>query len=102
MFAATVQHVKRSLIGQSYDHVAYMNSESVKELLKLRNSVLVSDTARGKVCDFAFLTSSSSEFFVTFALVVPPLTVKNRPYAHIWACALNQKNTVYGVWNSEF
>ena len=35
------QHVKRSLIGQQYDHVANMNSESAKELLKLRNSVMV-------------------------------------------------------------
>ena len=35
------QHVKRSLIGQQYDHVANMNIESTKELLKLRNSVLV-------------------------------------------------------------
>ena len=34
-------HVKRSLIGQLYDHVANMNSESAKELLKLRNSALV-------------------------------------------------------------
>ena len=34
-------HVKRSLIGQLYNHTANMNSESAKELLKLRNSVLV-------------------------------------------------------------
>ena len=40
MFAATIAHV-RSLIGQNYDHAANMNSESAKELLKLRNSALV-------------------------------------------------------------
>ena len=34
-------HVKRSLIGQKYNHAANMNSESAKELLKLRNSALV-------------------------------------------------------------
>ena len=34
------------------------------------------------------------EFFFTFALVIPPLTLKNRPCALIWACALNRKNTV--------
>ena len=53
--------------------------------------------ARGKVCNFAFLTSSGGrfyEFFVTFALVIHPLPVKNRPCALIWACALNRKNTV--------
>ena len=33
--------VKRSLIGEWYDHAANMNSESAKELLKWRNSVLV-------------------------------------------------------------
>ena len=47
--------------------------------------------------NFAFLTSSGGKFykfFVTFALVIHPLTVKNRPCALIWACALNRKNTV--------
>ena len=34
-------HVKRSFIGELYDHAANMNSESAKELLKLLNSVLV-------------------------------------------------------------
>ena len=56
--------------------------------------------ARGKVCNFAFLTSSGGkfyEFFVTFALVIHPLTVKNRPCALIWACALNRKKTVSGI-----
>ena len=64
-------HVKRSLIGQLYDHAANMNSESAKELLKLQNSVLVCrQLARGKVCDF----------FMTVALqAIPPLTEKNRP-----------------------
>ena len=33
-------------------------------------------------------------FFITFALVIPPLTMKNRPCALIWACVLNRKNTV--------
>ena len=52
--------------------------------------------ARGKVWNFAFLTSSGGkfyDFFVTFVLVIHPLTVKNRPCALIWACALNRKNT---------
>ena len=31
---------------------------------------------------------------MTFALVIPPLTVKNRPCALILACALYRKNTV--------
>ena len=56
------------------------------------------ETARGKVCNFAFLTPSGRkfyEFFVTFALVIHPLTVKNRACALIWACALNRKNTVH-------
>ena len=38
-------------------------------------------SARGKVFDFAFLASSGGkfyEFFMTFALAIPPLTVKNR------------------------
>ena len=52
-----------------------MNSESVKELPKLQNSALrFADTARGKVCDFAFLTSSGGKFykfFAIFALVIP-------------------------------
>ena len=56
------------------------------------------DTAREKVCNFAFLTSSGGgefyEFFVTFALVIHPLTVKNRPCALIRSCALNRKNKV--------
>ena len=58
----------------------------------------VADTARGKVCDFAFLTSSGGKFykfFKTFALAIPTLTVKNRPCALIWACAHNRKNTVF-------
>ena len=49
-----------------------MNSESMKQLLKLQNS----------------------EFFVVFALVIHPLTTKNRPCALISACALNRKTTV--------
>ena len=51
-----------------------MNSESAKKLLKLRVQRWFADTARGKVCNFAFLTSSGGkfyEFFVTFALVRP-------------------------------
>ena len=58
---------------------------------------MTSLTARGKVCNFAFLTSSGGkfyEFFVTFALVIHPLTVKNKPCALIWACVLNRKKTV--------
>ena len=57
--------------------------------------------ARGKVCDFAFLTSSGGggggkfyEFFITFGLAIPPLTVKNRGDALIWDHALNRANTV--------
>ena len=76
-----------------------MNSESAKELLKLRNSALVCRHVKRKgICSFAFLTSSGGkfyEFFLTFALVIHPLTVKNRPCALIWACALNRKNTVH-------
>ena len=34
------------------------------------------------------------EFFMTFELAIPPPTMKNRPRALIWACALNRKNTV--------
>ena len=34
---------------------------------------------------------------MTVALAIPPLTVKNRPCALIWACALNRKNTVFGL-----
>ena len=34
------------------------------------------------------------EFFVTFALVIHPLTMKNRPCALIRSCALNRKNMV--------
>ena len=76
-----------------------MNSESAQELLKLQISVLVCrhGKRKGNLCNFAFLTSSGGkfyEFFVTFALVIHPLTVKNRPCALIWACALNRKNTV--------
>ena len=58
-----------------------MNSESAN----CRNGGIqrwFADTARGKVCDFAFLTSSGGklyEFFMTFALAIPPLTVKNWP-----------------------
>ena len=73
--------MKRLLIGQLHDHAANMNSESEKELLKLRNSVLVCRHGKRKLCDFAFLTSSGGkfyEFFMTVALAIPPLTVKNR------------------------
>ena len=48
--------------------------------------------------NFTFLTSSGGKFykfFVTFALVIHHLTVKNRPCVLIWACALNPKNTVH-------
>ena len=59
-----------------------MNSESAKELLKLRNSALVCrHMAIGRVCDLAFLTSSGGKFYKFFmrvALAVPPLTMKNR------------------------
>ena len=58
------------------------------------------DTARGKVCDFAFLTSSGGkfyEFFMTVAQAIPPLTVKNNTCALIRVCALNRKNTVLVV-----
>ena len=53
--------------------------------------------ARGKVCDLAFLTSSGGKFyafFMTIALAIAPLTVKNRGDALIRDRALNQANTV--------
>ena len=37
---------------------------------------------------------SFTRFFMTFALAVPPLTLKNRDCALNRSCALNQKNTV--------
>ena len=39
-----------------------MNSERTKELLKLRIQRWFADTAGGKVCNFAFLTSSGGNF----------------------------------------
>ena len=42
------QLVKRSLIGQKYNHAANMNSESAKELLTLRFLLLL----RGKFYEF--------------------------------------------------
>ena len=51
-----------------------MNSENAKELEIWQNSML----ARGKVCDFAFLTSSGGKFYMIVGLAVPPLSVKNR------------------------
>ena len=42
------QLVKRSLIGQKYDHAANMNSESAKELLKWRFSALVCTLGKRK------------------------------------------------------
>ena len=41
------------------------------------------------------LGGSFTRFFMTFALAVPPLTVKNRGCALIWVCALNRANTVF-------
>ena len=76
------QLVKRLLIGQKYNHVANVNSESTKELLKWQNSALrLAYSAWGKICDFALLTSSGGkfyEFFMTMKLAIPALTVKNR------------------------
>ena len=60
-----------------------MNSESAKELLKFGEiQWWFADTARGKLCDFAFFTSSWGkfyEFFMTVALAIPPLTLKIGP-----------------------
>ena len=56
------------------------------------------DTARGKVCDFAFPTSSGGKFykfFMTIGLAIPPITVKNRGDALICDLVLNRANTVY-------
>ena len=39
---------------------------------------MVEFSARGKVCDFAFSGGSFYEFFMTIALAIPPLTVKNK------------------------
>ena len=93
-FAATIAHV-RSLIGQKYDHAANMNSKSTKELLKLRNSALVCRHSKRKGMKVCFSSSGGKfcEFFVTFELVIHPLTVKKRPCALIWAC-VHRKNTV--------
>ena len=57
---------------------------------------MFADTARGKVCDFAFLTSSGGKFLITIALAIPPLTVKNRGGGGALTrdCALNWANTV--------
>ena len=58
------------------------------------------DTARGKVFNFAFYYFFWGEVirvFVTFALVIHPLTVKKRSCALIWGCALIRKNTVTKV-----
>ena len=85
-------HVKRL-----YDHAVNMNSESVKELLKLRNSALVCRHSKRKgICDFAFLTSGGKfyKFLMTVVLTIPPLTMEIWPCALIRACALNRKNTV--------
>ena len=52
---------------------------------------------RGKVCDFAFLLlgGSFTSLFMTIALAIPPLTVKNRGGgALIQDRALNRANTV--------
>ena len=92
-------HVKRSLIGQLYDHVANMNSESAKELLKLRNSALVCRHSKRKGMLFRFSyffwgVGKFYKFFMIVALAIPPLTVKNRPCVLIRVCALNRKNTV--------
>ena len=40
------------------------------------------------------LGGSFTWFFMTFALAVPPVSVKNRGCALIWVCALNRANTV--------
>ena len=59
-----------------------MNSESVKELLKWHNSVLVCGHGKRKSFSFfTFLTSSGGsfyKFFMTIALAIPPLTMKTR------------------------
>ena len=90
-------HVKRLLIGQLYDHAANMNNESVKNC---RIQRWFADTARGKVCDFPFLTSYGGkfyEFFMTVALAIPPLTVKNRPCALIRACVRLIRSKWYDI-----
>ena len=56
--------------------------------------MLATEKARGKVCALAFLTSSGGRFYMTGALAVPPLSVKNRGGAVHRLCATNQKNTV--------
>ena len=72
-----------------------MNSESAKELLKWRDSVLVFRHGKRKgICDFAFLTSSGGkfyEFFMTIALAIPPLTLKNRGRVHLFGTVSSGK-----------
>ena len=54
----------------------------------------------------AVITSSGGnfyEFFMTVALAIPPLTVKNMPCALIRACALNRTNMVCAYkWGYRF
>ena len=92
------QIVKRSLIGQKYDHGANMNSESAKELLKWRNSVLVCTLGKRKGMWLCVSYFFWGEFFKTIALAIPPLTVKNRGGGvHLFRTVrLIGANTVFG------
>ena len=71
-----------------------MNSESVKELLKWRNSALVCTQGKRRGMWFCFpyffWGGKFYEFLMTIALAIPPLTVKNREGALIRDRALNR------------
>ena len=90
-------HVKRSLIGQWYDHAANMNSESAKGLLKWPNSALVCRPVRGKVCVLVISRGRLNINRQSLVLLGPPILRKNRGgggVALIWDRALIQENTV--------
>ena len=69
-----------SLIGQEDNHAEY-------DCRNGRIQCWLADTARGKVCDFAFLSSSGGKFYkflLTVALTISPLSVNNWHVRVIW------------------
>ena len=86
-------------IGQYYDHATkneQWEHEGTAEIAEFSTGLQTRQEERFVILLFLLFWGEEvrKEFFKTFALVIHPLTVKNRPCALIRSCALNRKNTV--------
>ena len=81
-------------IVRSCGEYEQLEREGTAEIAQFSAGLQTRQEERYVISLFLLLLGGSFTSF-SWHLVIPPLTMKNRPCALIWTCALNRKNTVY-------